>query len=79
VVGRGEREGLYRAFIERADDEAQYRDAVKRSRERIEDVDETMEFLEGGAPVKRRRPVRPNASMADTPHATLMSRNPTHC
>lgn len=40
---------LYRQFIERAEHDSQYAEAVRRSRERIEDAQATIEFLLAGA------------------------------
>jgi hypothetical protein len=39
----------YRAFLERADGKAEYAGAVVRARQRIEDIDLTLIFLDGEA------------------------------
>lgn len=41
---------LFLTFIEKAGDRAEYADAVRRSRERIEDIERTIDFLEGRDP-----------------------------
>lgn len=41
---------LYRQFIERAEGQPEMQDAVRRSRERIEDAEKTLEFLLGESP-----------------------------
>ncbi len=40
---------LYQAFIERAKDNPEMSDAMQRSRDRIEDIDKTIDFLESSA------------------------------
>jgi hypothetical protein len=45
---------LYGQFIERAGDDASYREAVARSRERIADIEQTLIFLRQGMKERQR-------------------------
>ena len=49
---------LYRQFIERAGDDPEYAEAVERSRERLEDIRDTLEFVRRGIHERRRQPQR---------------------
>ncbi len=50
VVVYGQAKQVFQTFLEKAGDKAEYAGAVKKTRERMQDIDDTVTFLQAGGP-----------------------------
>ena len=62
--------GIFQSFVEKAQGKGEYDGAVKRSKERMQDIDDTIQFLDlPGAEPAPAAPAAPAASGATPPAA----------
>jgi tetratricopeptide (TPR) repeat protein len=58
---------IFQKFVDRAGGKAEYEGAVKRSKERMQDIDDTITFLNTGAPPEPTTPAAPATPGGETP------------
>jgi len=68
VVVYGQAKQVFQAFLEKAGDKPEYAGAVKKTRERMQDIDDTVTFLQAGGP-STPPPASPSAPAGAAPPA----------
>jgi tetratricopeptide (TPR) repeat protein len=76
VVVYGQAKQVFQSFLEKAGDKPEYAGAVKKTRERMQDIDDTVTFLQAGGPSTPPPPAPPAGSSAPAAGAPADSAAP---